>query len=83
MQVTLYKYDNRKIYTKAGDLFNKGSYISLDEIKDLIKIGYDIKVKHVKTNEDLTSKVLSELINKHVSLDLKTKVKLIKGELNV
>lgn len=56
-QIIIKKYSNRRLYDSA----NK-KYITLDEIADLIKEGYEIKVIDSKSNEDITKIVLIQVI---------------------
>ncbi|AEI88488.1 MAG: polyhydroxyalkanoate synthesis repressor PhaR [Candidatus Midichloria mitochondrii] len=50
------KYPNRRLYNTATS-----SYVTLDDIRQLIKRGYDIAVVDVKTGEDLTKFTLTQI----------------------
>ncbi len=50
------RYPNRKFY----DTWNS-SYVTLEDISNMIKRGYDVKVIDNKTGEDITSLILSQV----------------------
>ena len=51
------KYPNRRLYDTAA-----GKYINLEEIAALVRKGEDIQVVDVKTGEDVTRVVLTQII---------------------
>ncbi|MGW8251949.1 MAG: polyhydroxyalkanoate synthesis regulator DNA-binding domain-containing protein, partial [Anaerolineales bacterium] len=51
------RYPNRKLYDKQDK-----KYITLDQIADLIRSGYDVQVVDHATGEDLTALTLSQII---------------------
>lgn len=51
------RYPNRKLYDKQ-----EKKYITLDQIAELIRDGYDIQVIDHSTGEDLTALTLSQII---------------------
>ncbi|WP_207215412.1 polyhydroxyalkanoate synthesis repressor PhaR [Rickettsiales endosymbiont of Peranema trichophorum] len=56
-KLVIKKYANRRLYSLTSS-----SYITLDELKELIKRGYDIEVLDAKTGEDLTRLTLTQII---------------------
>src|SRR3954470_22396928 len=51
------KYPNRRYYDATHS-----RHLTLDEIRDLIQQGYDIRVVDAKTSADITAQVLTHLI---------------------
>src|SRR5436309_8342427 len=51
------KYANRRYYDATHS-----RHLTLDEIRDLIQQGYDIRVVDAKTSADITAQVLTHLI---------------------
>ena len=56
-QVIIQKYANRRLYNKATS-----SYITLDDLSEMVKQGVDFVVYDAKTGEDITRKVLTQII---------------------
>jgi polyhydroxyalkanoate synthesis repressor PhaR len=56
-RVTIQKYANRRLYNKATS-----SYITLDDLAAMVKQGVDFVVYDAKTGEDITRKVLTQII---------------------
>lgn len=56
-KILLKKYANRRLYDTA-----KSAYVTLSEVADLIKAGYQVKVIDAKSEEDVTSFILSQII---------------------
>ena len=81
--IELIKYGNRKIYIKAGTLFEEGRYLNLKEIRDLIKLGHSIKVQDKNKKLDVTDDVLNEVLKTCNHLSITDKINLIKGQNNV
>jgi polyhydroxyalkanoate synthesis repressor PhaR len=65
--IQLHKYPNRRYYDVT-----RSQHVTLEEIYRLIRDGYDIVVTDSKTGEDITAKVLTQIILEHESpkLDL-------------
>ena len=55
--VIIKKYANRRLYNTAIS-----SYVTLDDLCELVKIGEDFIVLDAKTDEDLTRSVLAQII---------------------
>ena len=55
--VIIKKYANRRLYNTAIS-----SYVTLDDLCELVKIGEDFIVVDAKTEEDLTRSVLAQII---------------------
>ena len=55
---TIKKYPNRRLYDTGIS-----SYITLENVKNLVMNGIDFTVIDVKTNEDLTRQVLMQIIS--------------------
>lgn len=51
------KYGNRRLYDMAHKC-----YITLEELKELIRGGYEVQISDSKTGEDITPLVLTQLI---------------------
>jgi polyhydroxyalkanoate synthesis repressor PhaR len=56
-KVVIQKYANRRLYNKASS-----SYITLENLSEMVKSGVDFVVYDAKTNEDITRKVLTQII---------------------
>src|SRR5918912_4356361 len=55
--VVVKKYANRRLYNTATS-----SYVTLDDLANLIKEGGDFVVQDAKTGEDLTRSVMTQII---------------------
>ena len=51
------KYANRRLYDTG-----RSSYVTLDDLYEMVKEGHDFVVKDAKSNEDLTRQVLTQII---------------------
>src|ERR1051326_7599025 len=51
------KYPNRRYYDST-----RSKHVTLEEINSLIREGYEIRVTDSKTGEDITAKVLAQII---------------------
>ncbi|MBS0408921.1 MAG: polyhydroxyalkanoate synthesis repressor PhaR [Proteobacteria bacterium] len=56
-RVVIQKYANRRLYNKATS-----TYITLDDLSTMVKEGVDFVVYDAKTGEDITRKVLTQII---------------------
>jgi polyhydroxyalkanoate synthesis repressor PhaR len=56
-RVTIQKYANRRLYNKATS-----SYITLDDLAAMVRQGIDFVVYDAKSGEDITRKVLTQII---------------------
>src|SRR3984957_12083786 len=56
-KVVIQKYANRRLYNKATS-----TYITLDDLSAMVKEGVDFVVYDAKTGEDITRKVLTQII---------------------
>src|ERR1700755_636517 len=56
-RVVIQKYANRRLYTKATS-----TYITLENLAEMVRNGVDFVVYDAKTNEDITRKVLTQII---------------------
>lgn len=56
-KIVIKKYPNRRLYNTASS-----SYITLDDLFNLIKNGDSVQVVDAKTQEDLTSATLTQVI---------------------
>ena len=54
---TIKKYANRRLYDTG-----RSSYVTLDDLCDMVKEGHDFVVVDAKTGEDLTRQVLTQII---------------------
>jgi len=59
-KVELRKYPNRRYYDGT-----RSRHVTLEEIYSLIRSGYDVCVTDSKTGEDITAKVLAQIILEH------------------
>ena len=55
--VSIQKYANRRLYNKATS-----SYITLDDLAAMVRQGVDFVVYDAKSGEDITRKVLTQII---------------------
>ena len=51
------KYPNRRYYDATHS-----KHLTLDQIRDLVRDGYDIKVTDSKTGADITAQLLTQII---------------------
>src|SRR6266567_8099711 len=56
-RVIIQKYANRRLYNKATS-----TYITLENLAEMVRNGVDFVVYDAKTNEDITRKVLTQII---------------------
>ena len=56
-KVVIQKYANRRLYNKATS-----TYITLDDLAGMVREGVDFIVHDAKTGEDITRKVLTQII---------------------
>jgi polyhydroxyalkanoate synthesis repressor PhaR len=56
-RVDLRKYPNRRYYDSA-----RSQHVTLDEIYDMVRAGAEVQVTDSKTGEDITAKVLAQII---------------------
>jgi polyhydroxyalkanoate synthesis repressor PhaR len=56
-RVVIQKYANRRLYNKATS-----TYITLENLAEMVRGGVDFVVYDAKTNEDITRKVLTQII---------------------
>jgi polyhydroxyalkanoate synthesis repressor PhaR len=56
-ELLLKKYNNRRLYDTE-----KSAYITLDEVTDMIRRGRTVKVIDAKTQENVTSAILTQII---------------------
>ena len=56
-RIVIQKYANRRLYNKATS-----SYITLDDLSKMVKDGINFVVNDAKTGEDITRKVLTQII---------------------
>ncbi len=56
-RVVIQKYANRRLYNKATS-----TYITLEDLSTMVKEGVDFVVYDAKTGEDITRKVLTQII---------------------
>jgi polyhydroxyalkanoate synthesis repressor PhaR len=56
-RVVIQKYANRRLYNKATS-----TYITLENLAEMVRLGVDFVVYDAKTNEDITRKVLTQII---------------------
>lgn len=61
-KIVIKKYPNRRLYNTESS-----SYITLEELSDLIKSDYNIVVLDAKSGEDLTRVTLTQIILEHES----------------
>ncbi len=56
-RIVIQKYANRRLYNKATS-----SYITLEDLSKMVKEGLDFEVRDAKSGEDITRKVLTQII---------------------
>ena len=56
-RVVIKKYANRRLYNTASS-----SYVTLEDLSDMVKQGVDFVVYDAKTNDDITRTVLTQII---------------------
>jgi polyhydroxyalkanoate synthesis repressor PhaR len=56
-KIVIQKYANRRLYNKATS-----SYITLEDLARMVKDGLDFEVRDAKSGEDITRKVLTQII---------------------
>ncbi len=56
-KIVIQKYANRRLYNKATS-----SYITLEDLSRMVKEGQDFEVRDAKSGEDITRKVLTQII---------------------
>ena len=56
-RIIIQKYANRRLYNKATS-----SYITLEDLSKMVKDGVDFEVRDAKSGEDITRKVLTQII---------------------
>lgn len=55
--ITIKKYANRRLYNTSAS-----TYVTLDDLAQMVKDGDDFEVKDAKTGEDITHTVLTQII---------------------
>ncbi len=55
--VVIKKYSNRRLYDTG-----ESRYVTLDELAEKIRVGFDVRVVDAKTNADLTQPTLAQII---------------------
>lgn len=58
--VIIKKYENRRLYNSTDS-----RYVNLDEVADMVRNGYDVRVLDAATGEDLTRLILTQIIVEH------------------
>jgi len=58
--VIIKKYENRRLYNSTDS-----RYVNLDEVADMVRKGYDVRVLDAATGEDLTRLILTQIIVDH------------------
>ena len=56
-RIVIQKYANRRLYNKATS-----SYITLEDLSKMVKEGVEFEVRDAKSGEDITRKVLTQII---------------------
>ena len=56
-KIVIKKYANRRLYNTA-----KSSYVTLDDLAKMVRLGEDFSVFDAKTGEDITRSVLTQII---------------------
>jgi polyhydroxyalkanoate synthesis repressor PhaR len=56
-RIIIQKYANRRLYNKATS-----SYITLEDLSKMVKDGVEFEVRDAKSGEDITRKVLTQII---------------------
>jgi polyhydroxyalkanoate synthesis repressor PhaR len=60
MKVELRRYPNRRYYDSA-----RSQHLTLEDIYRLVRDGYNVRVSDSKTGEDITARILAQLILEH------------------
>jgi polyhydroxyalkanoate synthesis repressor PhaR len=60
MQVELRRYPNRRYYDSA-----RSQHLTLEDIYRLVRDGYNVRVSDSKTGEDISARILAQLILEH------------------
>jgi polyhydroxyalkanoate synthesis repressor PhaR len=60
MTVDLRRYPNRRYYDSA-----RSQHLTLEDIYRLVRDGYNVRVSDSKTGEDITARILAQLILEH------------------
>ncbi len=55
--VIIKKYSNRRLYDTQTSM-----YITLDDVRSMVRKGTEFEVRDAKTNEDLTRQILTQII---------------------
>lgn len=58
--VIIKKYENRRLYNSTDS-----RYVNLDEVAQMVRSGYDVRVLDAATGEDLTRLILTQIIVEH------------------
>lgn len=56
-KIILKKYSNRRLYDT-----NSSTYVTLNQVADMIRAGDEVEVHDAKTNEDVTAFILTQII---------------------
>ena len=56
-KIVLKKYSNRRLYDT-----NKSTYVTLNQVADMIRAGDEVEVHDAKTHEDVTAFILTQII---------------------
>jgi len=56
-KLRLKKYGNRRLYDTA-----RSTYVTLNQVADIIKQGTDVEVVDAKTQEDVTAFILTQIV---------------------
>lgn len=65
--IIIKKYANRRLYNTETS-----TYVTLDDLYEMVKDGYDFEVRDAKSNDDLTRSVLTQIIFERESKNLHT-----------
>lgn len=60
--VNLIKYSNRKIYSPSGETSDKGSYVTLKDVREMLRSGNTLVVRRKDDGKDITNEVLKEVL---------------------
>ncbi len=55
--IIIKKYSNRRLYNTQTS-----TYITLDDVRDMVREGEEFEVRDAKSNEDLTRQILTQII---------------------
>lgn len=58
--IVIKKYENRRLYDTTNS-----RYVNLDEVAQMVRDGYDVKVVDAVSGEDLTRLILTQIIVEH------------------